>query len=64
VVWRRSSRSSFSDTEDKKKKKVYFPRYNNTAVKTDSNKTQSGGLPEETPYVCLPFHQFQRLGRQ
>jgi len=28
---------------------VYFPRYNkfnNTAVKTDSNKTQSGGLPE------------------
>jgi len=23
----------------------YFPRYNNTAVKNDSNKTQSGWLP-------------------
>jgi len=25
---------------------IYSPRYNNTAVKTDSIKTQSGGLPE------------------
>jgi len=29
-----------------KRQKVYSPRYNNTAVKTDSIKTQSGGLPE------------------
>jgi len=28
------------------REKVYFPPYNNTAAKTDSNKTQSGGLPE------------------
>jgi len=28
------------------REKVYSPRYNNTAVKTDSNKTQSGGLQE------------------
>jgi len=27
-------------------REVYFPRYNNTAVKIDSNKTQSAGLPE------------------
>jgi len=28
------------------REKVYSPRYNNTAVKTESIKTQSGGVPE------------------
>jgi len=33
--------------------KVYCPRYNNTAVKTESIKTQSGGLPERhKPIYC------------
>ena len=37
----------FQKTDAKREReKVYSPRYNNTAVKTDSNKTQSGGLPE------------------
>jgi len=28
------------------REKVYSPRYNDAAVKTDNIKTQSGGLPE------------------
>jgi len=37
---------SKTDGEPREREKVYFPPYNNTAVKTDSNKTESGGLPE------------------
>jgi len=32
--------------QEREKEKVYSPRYNNTAVKTDNINTQSGGLPE------------------
>ena len=39
-----------------RREKVYSPRYNNTAVKTDSNKTQSGWLPERhKAHLCWPL---------
>ena len=44
--WEREHEWKETGGKDKGEREVYSPRYNNTAVKTDSIKTQSGGLPE------------------